>query len=75
MGNDDGKPRRIEEIIQFLKDTQFIMTSILHQLEIEENYEACAELYEDINDITKEIIEHERIKYISETTGRQYNIY
>ena len=70
-----SKPQRIEEAIEFLEGMRTIMISILKQLEIEEDYEACSELYEDINDITKEIIEHERIKYISETTGRQYNVY
>ena len=71
----NNKPKRIEEIIEFLTGMRMVMVSMLKQLETEENYEACSELYEDINDITKEIIEHERIKYISETTGRQYNIY
>jgi len=71
----NSKPKRIEEAIEFLEGMRTIMISILKQLEIEEDFEACSELYEDINDITKEIIEHERIKYISETTGRQYNVY
>ncbi len=69
------RPARIEEIIEFLKMNRDIMVNILKTLEQEERYEDCAELYEQIVDITKDIIEHERIKEISNYTGRQYNIY
>ena len=69
------RPARIEEIIEFLKMNRDIMINILKSLEQEERYEDCAELYEQIVGITKDIIEHERIKEISNYTGRQYNIY
>tara|TARA_R110000803_G_scaffold83898_8_gene149982 strand:+ start:2633 stop:2863 length:231 start_codon:yes stop_codon:yes gene_type:complete len=73
--NPPNKVKRIEEVIDFLKKTRIVMYDILRQLEEEERYEDCADLYEQVGEITKDIIEHERLKEISDYTGRQYNIY
>ena len=51
------------------------METLLKQLEIEENYEACAELLQEIDDINKEIDEHKRLQYLQQITGRKVSVY
>lgn len=73
MGN-DGREDRIDEGIEFLTETRWVMLEILKQLEADEEYEKCGELFEHATDVTKEIEELKRLKYIRDTYGRQVDI-
>ena len=69
----DNKPefKTFDEGIAFFEETRWVILTMIKHLEEAEAYEQCAELYEQATDITKEITELERMKYISETYGRQ----
>ena len=69
----NNKPqfKSFDEGIEFFEETRWVILELIKHLEEKEMYEQCAELYEQAQDITKEIIELERMKYISETYGRQ----
>lgn len=65
---------RIDEGIEFLTETRWVMLEILKQLEKDEEYEKCQELFEHATDVTKEIEELKRLKYIRDAYGRQVDI-
>lgn len=65
---------RIDEGIEFLTETRWVMLEILKQLEKDEKYEECQELFEHATDVTKEIEELKRLKYIRDAYGRQVDI-
>ena len=63
--------KSFDEGIEFFEETRWVILELIKHLEEAEAYEQCAELYEQAQDITKEIVELERMKYISEQYGRK----
>jgi len=65
------KIKRIGEGITFLEQQRKVMFQILKALEENESYEQCALLYDEIHDITKEIVELQRMEYIGNNYKRK----
>ena len=71
MQMEKDKTKRIKEVIVFLEQQKIVMLEILKVLEEVEDFEQCATLYDEIHDITKEIIELERMEYIGNNYERK----
>ena len=63
--------KSFDEGIEFFTETRWVILELIKHLEAEEKYLECAELFEQAQDITKEITELKRMKYISDNYGRQ----
>ena len=63
--------KSFDEGIEFFEETRWVILELVKHLEAEEKYLECAELFEQATDITKEITELKRMKYISEQYGRK----
>jgi len=63
--------KSLDEGIEFFEETRWVILELIRHLEEKEMYEECGELFEQAQEITKEIVELERMKYISDNYGRQ----
>jgi hypothetical protein len=71
----NSKYGTLEDAIQGLEMIREWMNDLLIQLEKEEDYEACIELFADIVDIEEEIKDHKRLLKLQNETGRTVSIY
>ena len=71
----NSKYGTLEDAIHGLELIKKWMDDLLIQLEKEEDYEACIELFADIVDIEEEIKDHKKLIRLQNDTGRTVSIY
>lgn len=69
----EPKSRRAEDVLEFLYQIKQVMEEVLEALEHEEEYEACADMLNEIKQTEEDIKYYERLIEISEHTGRPIN--
>tara|TARA_Y100000004_G_scaffold196662_1_gene267466 strand:- start:1185 stop:1403 length:219 start_codon:yes stop_codon:yes gene_type:complete len=69
----EPKSRRAEDVLEFLYQIKQVMEEVLQALEHEEEYEACADMLNEIKQTEEDIKYYERLIEISEHTGRPIN--
>ena len=67
------KSKRAEDILDFLVQIKGVMEEVLEALENEEEYESCADMLNEIKQTEDDIKYYERLKEISDYTGREVN--
>ena len=68
-----SKVKRTEDVLEFLYQIKQVMEEVLEALEHEEEYESCADMLNEIKQTEDDIKYYERLKEISDYTGRDVN--
>ena len=68
-----SKVKRTEDVLEFLYQIKQVMEEVLEALEHEEEYESCADMLNEIKQTEDDIKYYERLKEISDYTGRNVN--
>ena len=68
-----SKVKRTEDVLEFLYQIKQVMEEVLEALENEEEYESCADMLNEIKQTEDDIKYYERLKEISDYTGRNVN--
>ena len=68
-----SKVKRTEDVLEFLYQIKQVMEEVLEALEHEEEYESCADMLNEIKQTEDDIKYYERLKEISDYTGRSIN--
>ena len=68
-----SKVKRTEDVLEFLYQIKQVMEEVLEALEHEEEYESCADMLNEIKQTEDDIKYYERLKEISDYTGRNIN--